>query len=64
MPGDPNTQTISLAIKASPAQIWHALVDGDTTPAYFVGGPPGRDPRQLGGPSRAPAPQRRRPEDR
>jgi len=31
------TRTISLAIKASPAEIWRALVDGDATPAYYVG---------------------------
>ena len=38
MPADTiTTQTISLAIKASPAAIWQALVDGDTTPAYYVG---------------------------
>lgn len=31
------TQTISLAIKATPSEIWHALVDPDLTPAYYVG---------------------------
>jgi len=31
------TQTISLAIKATPAEIWQALVDPSLTPAYYVG---------------------------
>ncbi len=29
--------TITLAIKATPEAVWHALVDGDTTPAYYLG---------------------------
>lgn len=31
------TQKIQLAIKATPAQVWQALTDGDTTPAYYLG---------------------------
>jgi uncharacterized protein YndB with AHSA1/START domain len=31
------TQTIALAVKASPEQVWHALTDGAVTPAYYVG---------------------------
>ena len=31
------TQEIQLAIKASPEAVWHALVDGSVTPAYYVG---------------------------
>ena len=31
------TQHIQLAIKATPAQIWGALTDGELTPAYYVG---------------------------
>lgn len=33
----PTTQHVELAIKATPAQIWNALTDGDITPAYYVG---------------------------
>lgn len=29
--------TISVAIKATPEQVWHALTDPDTTPAYYYG---------------------------
>jgi uncharacterized protein YndB with AHSA1/START domain len=32
-----STITIHQAIKADPATIWEALVDGRTTPAYYVG---------------------------
>ena len=31
------TQTIQLAIRATPEQVWHALTDGSVTPAYYVG---------------------------
>lgn len=31
------TQTIQLAIKASPGEVWNALVDGAQTPAYYIG---------------------------
>ena len=31
------TQKIQIAIKASPEQVWDALTNGDTTPAYYVG---------------------------
>ena len=31
------TQKVTLAIKASPDAVWNALVDGDTTPAYYYG---------------------------
>ncbi len=30
-------RTVELAIKATPEEIWHALTDADTTPAYYVG---------------------------
>ena len=32
-----NTQHVQIAVKASPDQVWNALVDGDTTPAYYFG---------------------------
>jgi uncharacterized protein YndB with AHSA1/START domain len=28
---------ITLAVKATPEAVWNALVDGDTTPAYYLG---------------------------
>ena len=28
---------ITLAIRATPEAVWNALVDGDTTPAYYLG---------------------------
>ena len=31
------TQTIQLAIKADPDDVWNALVDGTRTPAYYIG---------------------------
>lgn len=31
------TQHIQLAIKATPDEVWNALVDGSITPAYYVG---------------------------
>lgn len=31
------TQKIQIAIKASPAQVWTALTDGNITPAYYIG---------------------------
>lgn len=31
------TQTIRLAIRATPDQVWQALTDGSVTPAYYVG---------------------------
>lgn len=31
------TQTISTAIRATPAQVWQALTDGAVTPAYYYG---------------------------
>ena len=34
---DTTTQTVRLAIKATPDQIWQALTDGSVTPAYYVG---------------------------
>jgi uncharacterized protein YndB with AHSA1/START domain len=32
-----NTQHLQIAVKASRDQVWDALVDGDTTPAYYFG---------------------------
>lgn len=37
MSSDATTQTISLAIRATPTAIWQALVDPDLTPAYYIG---------------------------
>lgn len=31
------TQTIQLAIRATPEQVWEALTDGSITPAYYLG---------------------------
>ncbi|WP_380169033.1 SRPBCC domain-containing protein [Jannaschia sp. R86511] len=31
------TQRIQLAVLAEPEQVWHALTDGATTPAYYYG---------------------------
>lgn len=31
------TQTVQVAIKATPEQIWQALTDGRITPAYYLG---------------------------
>ena len=31
------TQTIQLAIKATPDEVWNALIDGNITPAYYIG---------------------------
>ena len=31
------TTTIRLAVRATPQQVWDALTDADTTPAYYVG---------------------------
>ena len=31
------TQQISLAVRATPEQVWQALTDGATTPAYYLG---------------------------
>ena len=31
------TQKIQLAVKAAPDDVWRALVDGATTPAYYIG---------------------------
>ena len=31
------TQHVQVAVKASPADVWNALVDGDVTPAYYYG---------------------------
>ena len=31
------TQKISMAIKATPEQVWHGLTDGAVTPAYYLG---------------------------
>lgn len=29
--------TITLAVKATPEAVWHALTDGEVTPAYYLG---------------------------
>ena len=34
---DTNPVTVSLAIKAEPEVIWHALTDGAVSPAYYYG---------------------------
>ena len=31
------TQRIALAVQATPEQVWQALTDGSTTPAYYLG---------------------------
>ncbi len=31
------TQKIQIAIKATPETVWNALVDGNITPAYYIG---------------------------
>lgn len=31
------TQTISTAVRATPAEVWQALTDGAVTPAYYYG---------------------------
>jgi uncharacterized protein YndB with AHSA1/START domain len=31
------TQTIQVAVRATPEQVWRALTDGATTPAYYFG---------------------------
>lgn len=31
------TQTIQLAVRATPEQVWQALIDGSVTPAYYLG---------------------------
>ena len=30
-------QHVQIAIKAAPDEVWHALTDGDVTPAYYLG---------------------------
>lgn len=34
---DGTTQRIQVAVAAEPEQVWHALTDGATTPAYYYG---------------------------
>lgn len=31
------TQRIEIAVQAGPEQVWNALIDGDVTPAYYLG---------------------------
>ena len=31
------TQKIQIAVKATPDEVWQALVDGGTTPSYYIG---------------------------
>ncbi|MFN8156974.1 MAG: SRPBCC domain-containing protein [Candidatus Nanopelagicales bacterium] len=44
------TQTVQLAIRATPEQVWNALVDPAVTPAYYIGFRAGFDDLSVGAP--------------